>query len=188
MWDEYNEQLGRLIALASAGSIEAFEELYHSTARWLLSHVRRIVDDEQAEDVLAEAFIHIWKTIGSYDRSRAVPAVWLSMIVRSRGLDYLRREKRQRVADRDESQVPDAATDEEYCPEHVLSRLQQRRLVQLSLACLSETEQRVVGLAYFSECSLGEIAATTGLAFGSVKFAMASAQQKLRKHLGITTP
>ena len=74
-WEQENQRFGRLIGQAAAGSIDAFEELYNRSARWLLSHVRRLIDDGQAEDVLAEVFIQVWQSLGSYDPARASPAV-----------------------------------------------------------------------------------------------------------------
>ena len=165
-WEQENQRFGQLIGRAGAGSIEAFEELYNGSARWLLSHVRRFIDDGQAEDVLAEVFIQIWKSLGSYDPDRAAPAVWLVMIARSRALDHLRREKRHGSERRDQLGVEPVEMEHAEAPDQILSRLEQRRLVQLALADLSAEEQLLLGLAYFRDQSHTEIATTTGLPWG----------------------
>jgi RNA polymerase sigma-70 factor, ECF subfamily len=177
-----NAVFAALIARAAAGNAAAFDELYGLSARWLLAHVRRIVEDGQCEDVLAEVYIHVWKSLGSFDPMRAPATAWLVTIARSRSLDHLRREKRH-LAFRGKEAANDAADEHHEAPDTLLSRLESMRMVQLSLETLSAQEQLVLGLAYFRECSHGEIAASTGLALGTVKSMMSRAQTKLRERL-----
>ena len=184
-WDQENQRFGQLIVEAARGNVEAFEELYTRSARWLLAHVRCMVEDGQAEDVLAEVFIEVWKNLGSYDPVRAPPAVWLVMIARSRALDHLRREKRHQPQPGAEFDAGAAQAEHAEAPDHLLSRLQQRRLVQLALAGLSNEEQQLLGLAYFRDSSHSEIAAATGLPLGTVKSMMSRAQDKLRDQFRI---
>ncbi|MBG9390694.1 sigma-70 family RNA polymerase sigma factor [Caenimonas sp. DR4.4] len=168
-----------MIVRSRAGDTGAFEELYSSTARWMLGRIRRIVDDGQAEDVLAEVYIQIWKTLAAYDEGRSSPASWMAMIARSRALDHLRHEKSRTGVDAGDSPAPETSTDEG--PEQLLSRAQDAKLVRASLGTLDELERRVMGLAYFHECSQSEIALLTGMPLGTVKSLVYRAQQKLRK-------
>lgn len=189
-WVDENQLLADFIARARSGDLEAFEQLYDRTARWLLSHVRRIVDDGQAEDVLADVYVQVWRGLGSYDASRAAPGVWLTMIARSRALDHLRKEKRSinaKESARIEAFVDDVATEG---PEQLLSAAQRCRMVQLSLgsAALSADERTALGLAYFSEYSLQEIATATGWSVGTVKSVLARAQDKLRTEIIAVRP
>ncbi|MGV3572447.1 MAG: RNA polymerase sigma factor [Ramlibacter sp.] len=179
-WDEQNRRFAALIVRAQAGSMSAFDELYERSARWLLSHVRRIVQDDGAEDVLAEVYIQVWRSLASYDAGRGQPAVWLCMIARSRALDHLRREKRHAHA----CEEPDAdglPADDGEGPEQLLWRAQQGRLVTRSLqqAQLSPQERMVIGLAYYGDKTQQEIARVTGLPLGTVKSLMSRAQRKL---------
>lgn len=180
-WDRRNEQFTQLLARAREGSIPAFEELYDSSAGWLLAVIRRIVRDGQAEDVLAEVYLQVWRSLHLYDATRGPPAVWLATLARSRALDHLRREK-QRAAEtmRSTEAGPEAATTED--PEWILTCAQQAKLLHLSVARLDRDEQVVIGLAYFRDCTQAEIARITGLPLGTVKTAMARARQKLRKY------
>lgn len=186
-WQAENAVLLQLIARAAAGDTEAFEEIYNCTARWLLSLVRRLVDDGQAEDVLAEAYLQVWKTLDSYDAAKAPPRVWMAVIARSRVLDHLRREKRRGQAhDSPEMIVATDLRDREG-PEQLLSRVEECRLVRLSLAAtpLSPDERTVLGLAYFRESSQQEISVLTGLPLGTVKTIMSRARDKLKAQLGV---
>lgn len=181
-WEEENRCLATLIAAARAGNTGAFEELYDKTARVLLAHVRRLVVDGQAEDVLTEVYLQIWRNLAAFDAQRGPVMVWLRVIATSRALDHLRQDKRNaaRVAPADDTldDIPDPADG----PEQLFARAQDARLVHLSLAgaSLSAHERTVVGLAYFRERTQPEIASAMGLPLGTVKTIMQRAQEKLR--------
>lgn len=176
-WEERNLQLSRLIVSSRAREVHAFEELYRLTARWMLSRIRRIVDDGQAEDVLADAYIQIWGSLDSYDESRSAPASWMAMIARSRALDHLRRERR-RLDDAARPEFPERWNDDG--PEEMLSRSQDAKLLHVSMSVLDCQERLVVGLAYFRDYTQSQIASLTGLPLGTVKTLMHRSQQKLR--------
>jgi RNA polymerase sigma-70 factor, ECF subfamily len=177
-WERRNEQLGQLLARARGGEVAAFEALYDATSGALLGIVRRLVEDGQAEDVLADAYVQIWRSLPSYDAGRSAPLVWMAVIARSRALDHLRRERSRETARmRSESAHAPATVDG---PEQLLSQAQQARLVRLSLMNLDPTERLLVGLAYFRDCSYAEMAGLTGLTVQSVRSSMAIAQRKMR--------
>ncbi|MES3001047.1 MAG: sigma-70 family RNA polymerase sigma factor [Pseudomonadota bacterium] len=178
-WEDHNSKLSSLIARCRTGDVRAFEELYVATVRWMLARIRRMVDDGQAEDVLAEVYIQVWKSLDSYDERRAPPASWLAMIARSRALDHLRREKHRR-GEEPAGELPDEARMDDG-PEQMLSRSQDAKMVQLSLATLDEDERLVLGLAYFHDCTQPQISSMTGMPLGTVKSLVYRAQQKLRK-------
>ncbi|MEJ5992326.1 RNA polymerase sigma factor [Ramlibacter sp. PS3R-8] len=186
-WHEENEILLHLFVKAGAGDIRAFEEIYNCTARWLLSVVRRLVDDGQAEDVLAEAYIQVWKTLDSYDAAKAPPRVWLAVIARSRALDHLRREKRLGQAHDSPEMISAMELHDRDGPEQLLSRAEECRLVQLSLAAtqLSPDERTVLGLAYFRDSTQQEISDLTGLPLGTVKTIMVRARDKLKSYFEV---
>ncbi|HEY8360083.1 MAG TPA: sigma-70 family RNA polymerase sigma factor, partial [Ramlibacter sp.] len=139
----------------------------------------RIVRDQGAEDVLAEVYIQVWRSLASYDALRGEPAAWLSTIARSRALDHLRRERRH--GDTLPPTPEDAIADDGDGPEQLLWRAQQGRMVResLALAPLSERERLVLKLAYYSDQTHQEIAQQTGLPLGTVKTLIHRAQKKL---------
>lgn len=186
-WQEENEVLLHLIGKARKGDMEAFEQIYICTARWLLSLVRRLVDDGQAEDVLAEAYLQVWRTLDSYDAAKVPPRVWLAVIARSRALDHLRREKRLGQAQQSPEMIASMEPHDRDGPEQLLSRAEDCRLLRLSLAStpLSQDERTVLGLAYFRESSQQEISELTGLPLGTVKTIMARARDKLKLHFNV---
>ena len=181
-WQQDNHRMATLIVRAREGDLAAFEALYNGTARWLLWRVRRLVDDSHAEDVLAEVFLQVWKTLDSYDAARAAPRVWLAMIARSRALDHLRREKRRGEVHGCPEVAGVADEVQEDGPEQLASRAEQGRLVRVSLAGahLSSDERKLLGMVYYGEHTQLEISSLTGLPLGTVKSTIARGQAKLR--------
>ena len=75
----------------------ALKVLYRQCAPKLYGLALRVVTHRDwAEDVLQEAFLSIWRSAPDYRASLSPPMAWMGLIVRSRGLDMLRR----RTADR----------------------------------------------------------------------------------------
>ena len=82
------------LARAQAGDGEAFRELIDPYRRELLAHCYRILGSLQdAEDVLQEALLAAWSSIGRFDGRS--PRAWLYRIATNRCLNYLRGESRR---------------------------------------------------------------------------------------------
>lgn len=177
---ERNRALKLLIRAAARGDVPAFEALYNTTASWVLGRVRRIVGDGHAEDVLAEVFLQVWRSLPLFEESRGEPLAWLATIARSRALDRARTELRSHAGRMDAPAAGEGEDSHETGPEQLLAVAQRDRLLKISMGALSPKEQLVLGMAYFRDCTQKEIAALTGLPLGSVKTLMTRSQQKLR--------
>jgi RNA polymerase sigma-70 factor (ECF subfamily) len=82
------------LARAQAGDGEAFRELIGPYRRELQAHCYRILGSVQdAEDVLQEALLAAWRSLGQFD-GRSLRA-WLYRIATNRCLNYLRGESRR---------------------------------------------------------------------------------------------
>ena len=83
-----------VLARARAGDGEAFRELIEPYRGELQTHCYRILGSVQdAEDVLQEALLAAWRSIGQFD-GRSLRA-WLYRIATNRCLNYLRDESRR---------------------------------------------------------------------------------------------
>ena len=159
----------------------ALAQLYDRYRVILFGLLMRILSNrEEAEDVLQEVFLQVWRRAADFDENRGRPFTWLVTLARSRGIDRLRTlAARQRVAiagAKDESEaISDAASD--------AFRSEQRGLVTSALAQLPDEQKRPLMLAYFDGLTQTEIAARLEAPLGTVKTRMRTGMMKLRELL-----
>ena len=170
-----------LLKAIAAHDEAALAQLYDRYRAILFGLLMRILNNrEEAEDVLQELFLQVWRRAADFDETRGRPFTWLVTMTRSRGIDRLRAlASRERVAQegaRDETEaVSDAATD--------AFRSEQRGLVTNALAQLPDEQKRPLMLAYFDGLTQSEIAARLGAPLGTVKTRMRTGLAKLRELL-----
>jgi RNA polymerase sigma-70 factor (ECF subfamily) len=170
-----------LLKVIAARDEAALAELYDRYRVILFGLLMRILNDRgEAEDVLQEVFLQVWRRAADFDENRGRPFTWLVTLARSRGIDRLRTlAARERVAiagARDEAEaISDAASD--------AFRSEQRELVNNALAQLPDEQKRLLLLAYFDGLSQSEIAARVGAPLGTVKTRMRAGMMKLRELL-----
>ena len=69
----------------------AFTQLYDMYSKSLFSIITNLVKDrEEAEDVLQEVFVKIWKNIDTYNQSKGRLYTWMLNITRNTAIDKLR--------------------------------------------------------------------------------------------------
>lgn len=170
-----------LLKAIAAGDEAALAQIYDRYRLILFGLLLRILNNrEEAEDVLQEVFLQVWRRAADFDENRGRPFTWLVTLGRSRAIDRLRAlASRQRVAvagAREASeQVSDAASD--------AIRSEQRGLVNIALAQLPDEQKRPLMLAYFDGLTQSEIAMRLGAPLGTVKTRMRTGMMKLRELL-----
>ncbi|HMG76856.1 MAG TPA: sigma-70 family RNA polymerase sigma factor [Pyrinomonadaceae bacterium] len=162
----------------------ALAAIYDRYRLILFGLILRILHDRaEAEDVLQEVFLQVWRRAADFDEARGRAFTWLVTIARSRALDRLRSAgSRARLAEgaaqtpRDD--VSDAALD--------ALKSETSAIVREALAQLPDEQRRTLFLAYFEGLTQVEIAARLGDPLGTVKTRMRSGVIKLRELLGQT--
>jgi len=160
----------------------ALGSLYDRYRVILFGLLARILNSrEEAEDVLQEVFLQVWRRAADFDERRGRPFTWLVTLARSRAIDRLRLlASRQRLANSAARNVSDETSDAVTDTLHS----EQREIVQGALAELPEEQKRTLMLAYFEGLTQSEIAARLGTPLGTVKTRMRSGMTKLRELLG----
>ena len=167
-----------IVRIARKADRAAFAELFRQFAPRLKSYLmRRGCDFAEAEELMQETMIMVWRRAASFDPARASVATWLFTIARNKRIDALRRQHRPEIDPADPALVPDGAPDEEV---RLLAQQRGHRLAQ-ALASLPPEQAALVRLAYFDERAQSEIAAETKLPLGTVKSRLRLALVKLRR-------
>ena len=179
--EQVQEKDVELLKAIVARNEAALAQLYDRYRAILFGLLMRILNNRaEAEDVLQEVFLQVWRRAADFDENRGRPFTWLVTLARSRGIDRLRTlAARERVAvarAREENEaVSDAASD--------AFRSEQRGLVNNALAQLPDEQKGPLMLAYFDGLTQSEIAARLGAPLGTVKTRMRSGLMKLRELL-----
>ena len=161
---------------------EALAALWDRHAPNLLALVRRILGEE-AEDVVQEAFVHVWNHAARYDPSRSSVSTWLVLITRSRAIDRLRhRQVVDRTHEASQREVPPDGHASPEGVESVLTR-ERRERVRRELENLPPEQRQVLEMAFYEGLSQAEIAARADLPLGTVKTRTLLAMKKLRSAL-----
>lgn len=170
-----------LMSLAQRGDLEAFELLYERHKRIAYSLARRIVGgDGNADDVVQETFISVWRSIERYDPKRASVRTWLMRIVHRRAIDQLRSQTVHSRRRADGENLLDDVVSNDPAPE--ASALQQELSdnVRGILVELPSEQRAVIELAYFNGFTHTQIAEILDEPVGTVKGRMRLGLEKMR--------
>ena len=169
-----------LLHAIAARDDEALASLYDRYRLILFGLLLRILNSrEEAEDVLQEVFLQIWRRAKDFDEGRGQAFTWMITLTRSRAIDRLRvlaaRHRLAASASHETEEVSDAAAD--------AVGSEQREIVAGALAQIPDEQRRTLMLAYFEGLTQSEIAARLDAPLGTVKTRMRSGMIKLRELL-----
>jgi RNA polymerase sigma-70 factor, ECF subfamily len=191
--DERNDALAQMLSRIALGDRAAFEALYRTVSAQLLGVILRIQRDRaQAEDVLQEIFVSVWRAAQGYDAARAQPMTWLTSIARNRAIDSLRRGKTEVATvssiggndDDDGPNLVDTIPSELDGPMEMLAQAAKARAVTHCIGALSAEQQQCVALAYYQGLSHSEVALHLKQPLGTVKSWVRRALISLKDCLG----
>src|SRR6476469_4969869 len=90
--------IGAALGRIPAGDRAALQTVYRLTSAKLFGVCLRILGERsEAEDVLQEVYVTVWRKAGDFDAARASPMTWLIAITRNRSIDRLRAARRSRA-------------------------------------------------------------------------------------------
>ena len=171
--------LESLIESSAVGDRAAFGALYDAAAPQLFGLAMRILKRRDwAEDVLQEAMISAWRNAGDYRRDLGSAKAWLTVILRNRALDRLRREAAARLGDAGDG-VPEVADPAPSALDLAASGEDGRRL-RTCIEQLEEVQKRAILLAYFDGLTHEQLASRLASPLGTVKSWIRRGLQRLK--------
>jgi RNA polymerase sigma-70 factor, ECF subfamily len=173
----------QLIQQVAKQDREAFSQLYdHFVSLVFTLAMRMLKVRSDAEDLLQEVFVQIWRQAGSYRQERGSPEAWIINMARSRAIDKIRSirrmEKNVVLTEDPTSTEPSVSAESSVADSEV------RMTVNSALANLPDAQRRVLELAYFDGLTQTEIAERLAEPLGTIKTRMRSGIQRLRDLLG----
>ncbi|MEM6615864.1 MAG: sigma-70 family RNA polymerase sigma factor [Pseudomonadota bacterium] len=159
---------------------EAFAQLFDHFAPRLKAYLMRLnAEDAQAEEIVQDVMLTLWRKANLFDPSKSSIATWLFRIARNRRIDAIRRDKSGLLDPEDPSFKPEELTP----PDQVMDERSRDERVREALTQLPKEQLNLVRMAFFTGLSHSQIAEETGLPLGTVKSRIRLAFGRLRKTL-----
>ena len=176
---------GDLAALSLAGGQAAFSALVRRHKEPLHRLIARLIgDDDEALDIIQDAFIAAHGALRSYDRDRPMRA-WLSRIAINKARDWRRRRTVRRLIS---AVLPlsdaDRASDDAPSSETVVSARQELAEVEAAIAALPSNLREALVLRTIEGLSQAEAAETLGVSEKTVETRLYRARLKLAERVG----
>lgn len=155
------DALGPLLQAAANGDRQAFARVYQlSSSRMFAIALRMTRRRDLAEEALQDAFVTIWCKSADYRPERGAPLAWMTVIVRSRVIDILRRRPAAE------------ATDVEFTAAHETISTWRPEVTADIGGCISrlpDNHRKAILMAYYYGMSHGELADQLAAPLGTVK-------------------
>ncbi len=160
-----------ILLRCASGSEAAFQELYARLAPTLFAMTFEILRHQKdAEDVLQEAFVQLWKKAAAYDPARGTVFTWAVTIARRKAIDRFRASHRrntllENAATENAIMAPEAAAP----ADDLLMQRDEGKRVRAALREIPAAQSAAIQLAFFSGLTQSEIAQKLGAPLGTIK-------------------
>jgi RNA polymerase sigma-70 factor (ECF subfamily) len=170
-----------LVHLVAAGDQLALHALYERAHRLVFTLIVRLTANrETAEELTVDVFHEVWRHASRYDAANGTVLAWIMNQARSRAIDRLRFEGRQkRSHSGDVSLSAEGAAD----PHDVLELREQGEALRAALGALTPDERQAIEMTFFAGHTHAEAAARLDQPLGTIKTRIRSGLHKLRHAL-----
>lgn len=184
--EKAGDGLAGLVALAREGNQNALAALYEKTYNEVFYTIKSMIKDEDTvldllQDTYVKAFTHL---DGFQGDSKFSP--WVRQIGANTARDYLKKKKPMLFTDLAAGEKPDEPVEEHFAdldagnlPDEVLDRAETTRLVREIIDGLPEDQRAVIGMYYYQEMPVKEIAAALGASESAVKSRLLYGRRKI---------
>ncbi len=164
-----------------AGSADAMAVLFDRYHRLVYSIAIKIVRDAgEAEDVVQNVFLDIFRSAGQFDATKGTCKVWVRQYAYHRAINRRQQLQLRNFYDAAELDIVDARV---LANATALSASEWKQVVRQGMAVLTAVQRRVIEMACYEGLSLREVAERTGDSFSSVRHHYYRGIEKLREIL-----
>lgn len=167
-----------MLAIRDNRDRKAFSALFDYFAPRLKGFIIRSgASAHQAEEIVQDVMLTIWRKAATFDPHRAQVSAWIYQIARNRHIDIARKENRPMPEElREEPGAePDAS--------QILGVEQETGQLKLAIATLKPEQREMIEKAYLGELTHQEISTQTGLPLGTIKSRIRLGLERLRHEL-----
>jgi RNA polymerase sigma-70 factor, ECF subfamily len=159
----------------------AFTYLYDNYSAALYGVILKVVNNEEdANDVLQDAFVNIWKSIETFDEKKgATLFTWMLNVCRNKAIDRYRQKNRIASNQKELSNVS-------IGNEHTLHTIQKIDTIGIGklVSNIKPEHYQLIQLHYYKGLTHQEIADITNIPLGTIKTRLRSAITELKQVFG----
>jgi RNA polymerase sigma-70 factor, ECF subfamily len=160
----------RLLCAIAEEDQRAVALLYQRRSSLVYSFLMRMLGNRaEAEEVLQDTFIRLWKRAKDYDKDRSSATAWLLMLARGLAMDKLRARARRSATVTAYEREVSSLEFEEITGSRRLENKELAEICRAALNSLPENQSRALQLAFLRGWTHEEIAQVQGEALGTVK-------------------
>lgn len=164
---EEGHRLSDTLDAVAGGDRAAMADLYRRTSAKLFGICLRLLGSEaEAEEVLQETYVTVWRKAGMFDRAKASPITWLAVLARNKSIDRLRVRRPGSSAGLDEAaEIPDPGAS-------ALDVLEVAQETHRLTGCLDELDPRtgqMIRAAFLHGATYPDLAEREGVPLGTMK-------------------
>ncbi len=161
-----NHELNPVMLSVAHGDRRALGKLYERTSAKLFGICVRLLGSEaEAEEVLQEVYVTVWKKADRFDPLKASPITWLAVLARNKAVDRLRL---RRLATDPIETARDVADDQPSALD-VLEEAEEKHRLNICLDELDEQQRAMIRAAFLDGATYPELADREGVPLGTMK-------------------
>ena len=177
-----------LVRKARGGDQSAISALYEQTYHQAYYTVKSMIRDEDTVmDILQDSYIKAFSHLDSFEGGEKFTA-WIRRIAANTARDWLKKQRPLLFSELEQGSDTEIPAEErfedentEHLPEYVIDRNETSRLIREILEELPEDQRAVIGMYYYEEMSVKEIAASMNATENAVKSRLLYGRRKIEK-------
>lgn len=174
----------RLLLRVAEGDQAALAKIIDRHGRGLRLFAGRLLGSaSDAEDVVQDVFVAVWKHAARFDPAKGRASTWLYRIAANRSIDARRRRSFRAFIGLDA--MADEPADDEPSADQKVGARQELAIARAGLKALPERQRMALLLRAVADMDVPEIAEVMGTSTGSAEQLLVRGRRALRDHMAL---